>query len=74
MLGNVTKNIKKIVDNSKTKSEYNEILKITGHDFLKLIKQKKRGTSAFIDFNHQLFNIYLSKHHVIFKIFNKLAG
>jgi hypothetical protein len=28
MLGDVTKNIKKIVDNSKTKSEFNEILKI----------------------------------------------
>jgi formiminotetrahydrofolate cyclodeaminase len=28
MLGNITKNIKKIVDNSITKSEYNEILKI----------------------------------------------
>jgi len=28
MLGDVTKNIKKIVDNSITKSEYNEILKI----------------------------------------------
>jgi|APGre2960657423_1045063.scaffolds.fasta_scaffold562937_1 hypothetical protein len=28
MLGDVTKNIKKIVDISKTKSEYNEILKI----------------------------------------------
>ena len=28
MLGNITKNIKKIVDNIITKSEYNEILKI----------------------------------------------
>jgi len=28
MLGDLTKNIKKIVDNSITKSEYNEILKI----------------------------------------------
>ena len=28
MLGNITKNIKKIVDNSITKSEYKEILKI----------------------------------------------
>ena len=28
MLGNTTKNIKKIINNSITKSEYNEILKI----------------------------------------------